>query len=145
MQMKTNAIKASLNPWVADSLQANTQVRLWTPTQTPHTQPHWLTLTLKKWMHTPQCSSYIYLIQIDVITCTSNISSHELFPFINSTHFILSSTRQQRKPYHPPWMIALHSLSVIIKPMYDLSNIYGIYNSFLLMVRCTAYIPPLSH
>lgn len=74
-------------------------------------------------MHTPRCSSYIYLVQIDVTTCTSNTSSHELFPFINSTH-LLSSTSQQRKPYHPLWMITLDSLSVIIKAMYDSSNIY---------------------
>lgn len=74
-------------------------------------------------MHTPRCSSYIYLIQIDVTTCTSNTSSHELFPFINSTH-LLSSTSQQRKPYHPLWMITLDRLSVIIKAMYDSSNIY---------------------
>jgi len=49
--------------------------------------------------NTAHRSSYIYLTQIDVTTCIPNISSHELFPFINSTYFILSSTCQQSKPY----------------------------------------------
>lgn len=84
-----------------------------------YNRPHRLTLTLKKWIHTPHCSSYIYLIQIDVTTRISNISPHELFPFINSTHSILSSTSWQKQLY---W--SLREWSVITEPLYDLSNIY---------------------